>query len=146
MREVLWRVRRRLFGSGIMRGVEGAGHPRRALMLYSVHPFRFPERRLTHQNGWQSRELARALSERGYAVDVVDYHERRRGLLVATLIAYLITFVILLPLLWIVLLSFRRSDQILSHPFAFSDFTAENYRTVVSRPGWAGSGPRTPRP
>ena len=46
--------------------------------------------------------------------------------LVATLIAYLITFVILLPLLWIVLLSFRRSDQILSHPFAFSDFTAQN--------------------
>ena len=58
--------------------------------------------------------------------------KRRRGLLVATLIAYLITFVILLPLLWIVLLSFRRSDQILSHPFAFSDFTAQNYRTVVS--------------
>ena len=82
MKEVLWRVRRRLVGSGIMRDVEGAGHPRRALMLYSVHPFRFPDRAMhTHQNAWQSRELARALSERGYAVDVVDYHERRRGLL-----------------------------------------------------------------
>jgi raffinose/stachyose/melibiose transport system permease protein len=58
--------------------------------------------------------------------------KRHRGLLAATLIAYLVTFVVLLPLLWIVLLSFRRSDQILSHPFAFSDFTAQNYRTVVS--------------
>lgn len=55
----------------------------------------------------------------------------RRGLLVATVIAYLVTFVVLLPLLWIVLLSFRNSSDILNHPFSLSHLTTENYRTVV---------------
>lgn len=55
----------------------------------------------------------------------------RRGLMVATAIAYLVTFVVLLPLLWIVLLSFRNSSDILNHPFSLSHLTTENYRTVV---------------
>ena len=56
---------------------------------------------------------------------------RRRRLWIATGVVYLVTFVILLPLLWILLLSFRRSDDILAHPFSLSNFTADNYRTVV---------------
>ena len=32
----------------------------------------------THQNEWQARELARALSELGFNVDAVDFDERRR--------------------------------------------------------------------
>ena len=55
----------------------------------------------------------------------------RRGLWIATITAYLVTFVILLPLLWIVLLSFRPSDEILVHPFSVSHLTTRNYRTVV---------------
>ena len=55
----------------------------------------------------------------------------RRGLWIATIVAYLVTFVILLPLLWIVLLSFRSSDDILVHPLSASHLTTANYRTVV---------------
>ena len=55
----------------------------------------------------------------------------RRGLRIATAVAYLVTFVVLLPLLWILLLSFRSSDQILVHPFSVSNLTTHNYRTVV---------------
>ncbi len=37
-----------------------------------------PDLPATHQNEWQMRELARALSEIGYNVDVVDFDESRR--------------------------------------------------------------------
>jgi len=63
--------------------------------------------------------------------DPVRRRPARRGLMVATAIAYLVTFVVLLPLLWIVLLSFRSSSDILNHPFSLSHLTTENYRTVV---------------
>jgi raffinose/stachyose/melibiose transport system permease protein len=52
---------------------------------------------------------------------------RRRGLLLAGGGAYLITFLILLPLLWIVLLSFQSDSQILSNPFSLSTLSLENY-------------------
>jgi len=55
----------------------------------------------------------------------------RRGLRIATVVAYLITFVVLLPLLWILLLSFRSSNDILVHPFSASNLTTANYRTVI---------------
>jgi raffinose/stachyose/melibiose transport system permease protein len=55
----------------------------------------------------------------------------RRGAWIASATAYLITFVILLPLLWILLLSFRPSDDILSHPLSVSHFSLQNYKTVV---------------
>jgi raffinose/stachyose/melibiose transport system permease protein len=59
---------------------------------------------------------------------------RRRGRAgwVASAVAYLVTFVIVLPLLWIVLLSFRRSSDILVHPFSASGLTTANYHTVAS--------------
>ena len=56
---------------------------------------------------------------------------RRRGLWITTVVAYLVTFVILLPLLWVLLLSFRSSDDILAHPFSASHLTTRNYHTVV---------------
>ncbi len=43
-----------------------------------VAPFRMPHLPVTHQNEWQTRELARALSGLGYNVDVVDFDETRR--------------------------------------------------------------------
>lgn len=55
----------------------------------------------------------------------------RRGLWIATLVAYLVTFVIVLPLLWIVLLSFRPSEDILARPFSAAHLTTVNYHTVL---------------
>jgi raffinose/stachyose/melibiose transport system permease protein len=54
-----------------------------------------------------------------------------RGRLVAAAAAYLITFVILLPLLWIVLLSFQTNDHILEHPFTLSGLNLNNYRHAL---------------
>lgn len=45
--------------------------------MVRVAPFRMPALPATHQNEWQAREMARALSENGYNVDVVDFNERR---------------------------------------------------------------------
>jgi raffinose/stachyose/melibiose transport system permease protein len=50
---------------------------------------------------------------------------------IATVVAYLVTFVILLPLLWILLLSFRPSEDILVHPFSATHLSTRNYHTVV---------------
>ncbi|WP_260860076.1 carbohydrate ABC transporter permease [Streptomyces cupreus] len=56
---------------------------------------------------------------------------RGRGAVVATAVAYLITFVILFPLLWIVLLSFQTNDNILNHPFSLSDLSLANYQRAM---------------
>lgn len=61
--------------------------------------------------------------------------ERRRRLrsrLVVAGIAYLIVFLVVLPILWIVLLSFQQSDQILSDPFSVRTLTLENYRDAIA--------------
>jgi hypothetical protein len=78
---LLRRLSRRLPGTGIARRVAGRGAARQALLMYSVRAFRGRSPRATHQNIFQQRELARALAELGYEVDVVDFDERRRGLL-----------------------------------------------------------------
>ncbi|MFF4349458.1 carbohydrate ABC transporter permease [Streptomyces sp. NPDC001530] len=56
---------------------------------------------------------------------------RSRGVIVASAAAYLITFVILFPLLWIMLLSFQTNDNILAHPFSLSDLTLANYQQAL---------------
>ncbi|MFC9914575.1 carbohydrate ABC transporter permease [Streptomyces sp. NPDC127197] len=56
---------------------------------------------------------------------------RSRGRIVVSAVAYLITFVILFPLLWIVLLSFQTNDNILGHPFSLSDLTLANYQQAL---------------
>ena len=76
MRAWLSRLRRRVVGRGVRRAVAGVGRPRAALLMYTVAAFRRspgPER---HQNHGQQRELARAIAEQGYEVDVVDFDER----------------------------------------------------------------------
>ncbi|MFJ8079108.1 carbohydrate ABC transporter permease [Streptomyces sp. NPDC096205] len=55
----------------------------------------------------------------------------RRGRLVASAAAYLITFVILFPLLWIVLLSFQSNDRILGRSFSLGDLTLGNYERAL---------------
>ncbi|MDX3224630.1 carbohydrate ABC transporter permease [Streptomyces sp. ME19-01-6] len=56
---------------------------------------------------------------------------RGRGRLIVSAAAYLITFVILFPLLWIVLLSFQTNDNILNHPFSLTHLTAANYSQAL---------------
>jgi len=57
--------------------------------------------------------------------------KRRAGLIVA-IVAYLVTFLIILPLLWIVLLSFQPSGNILSNPFSFENLTFDNYVNAIA--------------
>jgi raffinose/stachyose/melibiose transport system permease protein len=57
---------------------------------------------------------------------------RRTGQRAAAIIAYLVTFVIALPLLWIALLSFEGNSQILSDPFSIGHLSMTNYRLALS--------------
>ncbi len=56
---------------------------------------------------------------------------RRTGWIIAGA-AYLITFLIVLPLLWIALLSVQPSADILSNPLSFAHLTLENYANAIS--------------
>lgn len=56
---------------------------------------------------------------------------RSRGRIVVSVVAYLITFVILFPLLWIVLLSFQTNDTILNDPFSLGNLTLANYQQAL---------------
>jgi raffinose/stachyose/melibiose transport system permease protein len=51
---------------------------------------------------------------------------------VAAAAAYLVTFLILLPLLWIVLLSLQPSGNILGNPFSFDSLTFQNYVNAIT--------------
>jgi raffinose/stachyose/melibiose transport system permease protein len=55
---------------------------------------------------------------------------RRRVAIGAAVAAYLVTFLVLSPLLWIALLAFQPSDRILSDPFSVDGLTLENFATV----------------
>lgn len=57
---------------------------------------------------------------------------RRAGLIVGGAAAYLITFLIVLPLLWIALLSLEPSKTILSDPFSLRSLTVDNYRDAIA--------------
>lgn len=56
-----------------------------------------------------------------------ERRKRRRTLFVLAAVAYLITFLIILPILWIVLLSFQPSANILNDPLAFGQLSFANY-------------------
>jgi len=56
----------------------------------------------------------------------------RTGTIVAGAAAYLVTFLIVLPLLWIALLSFQPSDNILGNPFSFLELTLDNYANALT--------------
>ncbi|HEY2239010.1 MAG TPA: carbohydrate ABC transporter permease [Streptosporangiaceae bacterium] len=57
----------------------------------------------------------------------------RRSLVIAGIAAYLITFLILLPLLWIAILSFQSNTSILNDPLSTSTFTWSNYVSVFTQ-------------
>jgi glycosyltransferase involved in cell wall biosynthesis len=77
LRAALWKARAKIFGPGIARNVEQTNFDRWCLLMVRVAPFRMPSMPATHQNEWQVREMARALSGNGFNVDVVDFNERR---------------------------------------------------------------------
>src|SRR5512143_1403398 len=77
MRDLLWKVRARLLGPGLLRNATGASHRRRALLLHRVAFFRDWADSRSHQQIGQAHELARALDEFGYVVDVAEWSERR---------------------------------------------------------------------
>jgi raffinose/stachyose/melibiose transport system permease protein len=56
----------------------------------------------------------------------------RSGRLGVSIAAYLVTFLILLPLLWILLLSFQPSGNILGNPFSFDALTLQNYVNALT--------------
>jgi raffinose/stachyose/melibiose transport system permease protein len=53
--------------------------------------------------------------------------QRRRGVLIAGIGAYVVTFLIVLPLLWIVLLSFQTNTSILNDPVSPHSLSWHNY-------------------
>lgn len=57
---------------------------------------------------------------------------RRRTLRILAATAYLVTFLIVLPILWIVLLSFQPSGNILDDPFRFTELSLDNYRNALT--------------
>lgn len=57
---------------------------------------------------------------------------QRRGLLFWALIAYLVSFIIILPLLWVFLLSFRPNASILATPTGLDSFSLQNYAKVFT--------------
>ena len=57
---------------------------------------------------------------------------RRRGLVITGVAAYLVTFLIVLPILWVAVLSLQPSDTILSDPFSINTLTFDNYRNAVT--------------
>jgi raffinose/stachyose/melibiose transport system permease protein len=58
---------------------------------------------------------------------------KSRPLVLAGFAAYLITFLILLPLLWIAILSFQSNNSILANPLSTSTFTVGNYLNVFTQ-------------
>lgn len=77
-------------------------------------------------------------SRQGSSVFSKDRSRARNGKKTAIIVgiaAYLIAFLIIMPLVWVVLLSFKPSGDILSNPFSFDRLTFENYaNTFTSLP------------
>ena len=60
-----------------------------------------------------------------------ERRKQRRTLLLLAAIAYLITFLLVLPILWIVLLSFQPSANILNDPLALGQLSFTNYLNAL---------------
>lgn len=88
----------------------------------------------TEQGIGSSRPVSNSASAKTDKRLTAPRSRRRTGLYIAGG-AYLITFLILLPLLWIVLLSFQNDNEILSNPFSLSTLSFTNYiHTFTSLP------------
>lgn len=56
---------------------------------------------------------------------------RRRVSIAVGITAYLVTFLIILPVLWIAMLSFQPSENILGNPLDFTHLTFDNYVNAI---------------
>lgn len=72
----LRRMQRR--GDVVLRGLGGAGLPRRALLHYKIEPLLMAhlQKDYRHTNVWECPEIVRVLNAFGYTVDVVDRSNR----------------------------------------------------------------------
>lgn len=85
---------------------------------------RLPDR--THRPDRRSVDMTQTvLDERA------PKRSRRRAAVISGVVAYLAVFLVVLPIAWIVLLSFQPSGNILGNPFSFDNLTFANYRQVV---------------
>ena len=78
-----------------------------------------------------SRDLVTTPSRRA-STGPTEPRRRRTRLLAAGIAAYLVTFLIVLPILWIALLSLQPSDTILSDPFSIDSLSFDNYRDAIA--------------
>lgn len=64
-----------LSGNAILENVLNTNFEKNCLVLYIKTPFVQKEISVSHQNVWQTREIARIICGFGYNVDVVDYRD-----------------------------------------------------------------------
>jgi raffinose/stachyose/melibiose transport system permease protein len=57
---------------------------------------------------------------------------KRRAPWIAAAVVYLFTFVVALPVLWTLLLSFETNNEILEHPFSLSNISLNDYHRVFA--------------
>lgn len=67
--------------SHVIENVNKTTYDKNCLLVYMVEPFVNPETSLSHQNYWQSKELANVIGEFGYNVDVIQYNDTQSQLL-----------------------------------------------------------------
>ena len=76
------KIRIALFGHryGMFENVNKTTHEKNCLLLYIIEPFRDQKINFTHQNYWQTQELAKIIGEFGYNVDVIQFNDKRARL------------------------------------------------------------------
>lgn len=79
----------------------------------------------------RARAMGRRQYRNGYARERAPKARVRRARVVVGVVVYLVTFVVALPVLWILLLSFQSNAHILSHPFSLGSLSLHNYRTAL---------------
>lgn len=60
----------------VIYNVNHTNYKKDCLLIYITHPFTQKKLTYTHQNAWQSIELARVIGERGYNVDVSNFDKK----------------------------------------------------------------------
>lgn len=74
------KIRIKLFGYGVFENVNKTSYKKNCLLLYIVDPFRNSRENFSHQNYWQTKELANIIGEFGYNVDVIQFNDKHAKL------------------------------------------------------------------
>lgn len=76
----------------------------------------------------RSRRSTRSASELARSARAI---RRKRRSTVVGVIAYLVTFVLVLPMVWVLVLSFQTNENILRDPLNFSELSGDNYASAT---------------